>query len=138
MLDALPASPTSSASCSSIPGARDVFPEWRVAADEQVGRLRRATTRWERDDAVAELVDELRRAPEFEIRWDAHPVDEKRRGTKLIAHPTAGDLVLDFEVLALADDSGQQLITWLASGTGSAEHVEALIGPPRLRLVEGG
>ena len=84
------------------------------------------------------LVDELRLDSEFETRWNAHPVGEKRRGAKRLTHPVAGDLVFDYEVLELGDDSGLQLITWLASGTGSAERVEALIGPPRLRLVEGG
>jgi transcriptional regulator with XRE-family HTH domain len=120
------------------PRSRDAFPTWWVAADEQVGRLRRATVRWEGDEAWAELIDELRRVPEFEVRWAAHPVDEKRRGAKLIAHPTAGDLELAVEVLALADDSEQVLVTWLPADDATATRLETLVAPPQpLRVVRG-
>jgi transcriptional regulator with XRE-family HTH domain len=117
------------------PRAHDAFPAWRVAADEQVGRLRRAITRWEHDDTVAALVAELRAAPEFEVRWAAHPVDEKRRGAKQFAHPTAGDLELAVEVLALADDTEQVLVTWLAADDATAARLDALLAPPHLRVV---
>jgi transcriptional regulator with XRE-family HTH domain len=120
------------------PRSRDAFPTWWVAADEQVGRLRRATVRWEGDEAWAELIDELRRVPEFEVRWAAHPVDEKRRGAKLVAHPTAGDLDLVVEVLAIADDSEQVLVTWLPADDATATRLEALVAPPQqLRVVRG-
>jgi transcriptional regulator with XRE-family HTH domain len=120
------------------PRSRDAFPTWWVAADEQVGRLRRATVRWEGDEAWAELIDELRRVPEFEVRWAAHPVDEKRRGAKLIAHPTAGDLELAVEMLALADDSEQVLVTWLPADDATATRLETLVAPPQpLRVVRG-
>ncbi len=138
LLDALPDAPNLVRFVFTHPAARTVFPEWRAEADEQAARMRRAATFWAHHAAVPALVDELRLDSEFETRWNAHPVGEKRRGTKRLTHPVAGDLVFDYEVLELGDDSGLQLITWLASGTGSAERVEALIGPPRLRLVEGG
>lgn len=120
------------------PAARSVFPEWRAAADEQVARLRRAITRWSQEPAVAALVDELRLDPEFEVRWDAHPIAEKRRGTKRLTHPTVGDLEIAYEVLQLADDTDLQLITWLPADDVTAKRLQSLIGPPALRLVEGG
>ena len=83
------------ATCSAIHAPATRFPAWRVAADEQVGRLRRAMTRWERRrDGRPSWSPSCAREPEFELRWAAHPVDEKRRGAKQIAHPTAGDLDL--------------------------------------------
>ena len=118
--------------------AHDAFPAWRVAADEQVGRLRRAMTRWDGDDAVADLVAELRQEPEFEVRWAAHPVDEKRRGAKLITHPAAGDLDLTVEVLAIADDSEQVLVTWLPADDVTAARLDAVVAPPYLRVVGRG
>jgi transcriptional regulator with XRE-family HTH domain len=121
----------------SHPSARTVFPEWRVAADEQAARLRRAGAYWGHHAAVGELIDELRLDPEFEVRWNAHPVGEKRRGSKCLHHPSVGDLVFDYEVLELADDSGLQMITWLAADPETADRVGALVGTPRLRLVEG-
>lgn len=120
------------------PRARDAFPAWWLAADEQVGRLRRAMTRWEGDEAVAELIAQLRTAPEFELRWAAHPVDEKRRGAKLIAHPTAGDLDLLVEVLAVADDSEHVLVTWLPADDVTVARLDAILASPHLRVVGRG
>jgi transcriptional regulator with XRE-family HTH domain len=118
------------------PAARSVFPEWRTAADEQAGRLRRALTYWSHEPAAVELLEELRGQPEFDIRWDAHPIGEKRRGTKRLSHPVAGDLDVAYEVLDLADESQLQLITWLPADEQTASRIESLVDPPRLRLVD--
>lgn len=118
------------------PAARSAFPEWRTDADEQVGRLRRATTRWSHDERVGALVAELRHEPEFEVRWNAHPIVEKRRGTKRLSHPEVADLVLSYEVLELAEETEQQLVTWLPADDVSATRLATLTDGPRLRLVE--
>ena len=120
------------------PAARSVYTEWRPAADEQASRLRRAATRWSHEATVTDLVDELRRNPEFEVRWNAHPIVEKRRGAKRLTHPAVGDLDIAYEVLDLADDTELQLITWLPATELTAERISTLTGTPRLRLVEGG
>jgi transcriptional regulator with XRE-family HTH domain len=120
------------------PAARMVYPEWRTAADEQVGRLRRTAACYSHEPAVAALVEELRQDPEFEARWAAHPVGEKRRGSKRLAHPEVGDLVLDYEVLDLADDTGLQMVTWIAADAATADRLQTLTGAPHLRLVERG
>ena len=72
------------------------------------------------------------------MRWDAHPIGEKHRGSKRLTHPEVGDLDLDYEVLDLADESGLQLITWLPGSPATAERLQTLTGAPRLRLVERG
>jgi len=115
-----------------------VFPAWRPAADEQVGALRRALTSWPHEAAVVALVDELRQEPEFEVRWRAHPVDEARRGTTRLTHPEVGDLDLAREVLGLAEDGGQQLVTWSPADDASQRRLATITGPRRLRLVEPG
>jgi transcriptional regulator with XRE-family HTH domain len=120
------------------PAARTVFPEWRLAADEQAGRLRRAASRWSHEAAVTDLIAELRLDPEFEVRWNAHPISEKRRGSKRLTHPDVGDLVVAYEVLDLAGDTQLQLIAWLPDDDVTAERMHALTGTPRLRLVERG
>ncbi len=119
------------------PAARAVYPEWRHAADEQAARLRRAAACYSHDPAVSGLIEELRREHEFEMRWVAHPIGEKHRGSKRLAHPDVGDLDLDYEVLDIADESGLQLITWLPGNPATAERLQTLTGVPRLRLVEG-
>ena len=120
------------------PAARIVFPEWRTAADEQVGRLRKAVLHWSHDQAIVDLVDDLRGDPEFDVRWDAHPIGEKHRGTKRVTHPEVGDLGIDYEVLDLRGDDELQLITWLAADAITAKRLATLTGGPGgLRLVEG-
>ncbi len=120
------------------PAARTVFPEWRTAADEQVSRLRRAVMHWSHDEALATLIDGLRTNPEFDFRWDAHPIGEKHRGTKRLTHPEVGDLELDYEVLDLHGDDELQMITWLAADPVTAQRLATLTGGPGgLRLVEG-
>ena len=119
------------------PNARAVFPEWRTIADEEIARLRRALSTWHGDDALHALINELRRTAEFELRWQAHPVAEKRRGSKHVAHPDVGDLHLVVEVLDLLDDGGQQLVSWLPADDVTAHRLTELT-TPRLRLVEPG
>jgi transcriptional regulator with XRE-family HTH domain len=120
------------------PAARSVFREWRTAADEQVALLRRAAAHWSHDNAVVALIDELRPNPEFDVRWDAHPIGEKRRGTKRLTHPAVGDLDLDYEVLDLAGDDQLHMITWLPADESTATRLARLTGGQgSLRLVEG-
>ena len=121
----------------SHPAARAVFPEWRTAADEQIGRLRKAAMHWSHDEALTTLIDELRVDPEFDVRWNAHPISEKHRGSKRLTHPEVGDLTVDYEVLDLQDDE-LQLITWLAGDADTADRIVTLTGGlGALRLVEG-
>jgi len=120
------------------PAARAVFPEWRTVADEQVGRLRKAVMHWSHDQAIAALIDDLRANPEFDMRWNAHPIGEKHRGKKRLTHPEVGDLALDYEVLDLQGGDDLQLITWLAADATTLKRLATLSGGPGgLRLVEG-
>ena len=90
------------------PSARAVYPDWVAAADEQVSRLRAATTRWGDDHEFAALMDELRTAPDFIERWSTFATTEKRRGTTRIVHPDIGRLRFSYEVLLLPDDVDEQ------------------------------
>ena len=69
---------------------------------------------------------ELLAIDEFSSRWSAHPVAEKRRGTKRLEHPDVGAVDLAFEVLLLADDD-QQLVTWRAADAASEERLATLV-----------
>jgi transcriptional regulator with XRE-family HTH domain len=122
--------------------ARSVYSDWMAVADEQVSRLRAATSRWGHDDAFAALIDELLTAPDFVTRWSSFGTTEKRRGTKRIAHPDIGRLRFNYEVLLLPDDVDEQrLITWLpaddATAIALADSVETagLVRPGQLRVI---
>lgn len=126
--------------------SRDAFPHWSDVADEQVAVLRDAHVRWRRDDRVQALVDELSAVPEFAERWGFHDVSRKRRGTKTVVHPLEGELHVDYEVLLIADDADQRLITWLPADDATAAAFHRICGavavrrppasgPARLRIV---
>jgi transcriptional regulator with XRE-family HTH domain len=124
------------------PSAPSVYPDWIVAADEQVSRLRAATDRAGDDEIFAALMAELRTAPAFVERWSIVPTTEKRRGTKRIRHPDIGALRLNYEVLLLPDDvEGQRLVTWLPADDATTNAL-ARIGetavprsPAQLRVI---
>lgn len=120
------------------PRARQAYPAWRSVADDQAGRLRRTFSRWEHDAGLATLIAELSTDPEFAVRWAAHPIDDKRRTTTHLAHPTAGDLHLAVEVLSLVDDTEQVLVSWLPADADTAASLDALTSQPHLRIVDGG
>jgi transcriptional regulator with XRE-family HTH domain len=123
------------------PSARTVYPDWEAVADEQVSRLRAASTRWGDDESFIALMDELRATPGFDERFASFGATEKRRGSTRIAHPDLGQLRLDYEVLLLADDVDQQrLVTWLPADEATAAAL-ARIGvavptsPAQLRVI---
>ena len=118
------------------PRAHEVYADWSTIADEQASRLRSATVRWGEVPALVALVEELLGAPGFPERWEAQSVEEKRRGTKVVRHPT-GDLRIDFEALHLPDDGGLRLITWLPGDAATAAAFDAAVEPirPDLKVV---
>jgi transcriptional regulator with XRE-family HTH domain len=125
--------------------SRDAYPAWSDMADEQTAVLRSASVRWRHDERSRVLLDELFAVPEFASRWGSHDVASKRRGTKVIVHPAVGALHVNYEVLVLADDSDQQLITWLPADDATMRAFDRLFdhsdrqpqptGTPNLRIV---
>ena len=93
--------------------AHDAFPAWRVAADEQVGRLRRAMTRWEGDETVAELVAELRAVARVRAPLGRPPGRREAARQQADRPPDRRRPRPPVEVLAIADDSEQVLVSWL-------------------------
>ncbi len=112
------------------PSARGVYADWPTAADDQVAKLRAAEPRWGEEPAFVALRDQLLALDEFAARWSTHPIAEKRRGTKRLAHPGAGHLDLAYEVLLLADDD-QQLVTWRAADDLTAARLTAILDDGR-------
>lgn len=125
------------------PRSRTTFPDWSDTADEQVAVLRDARLRWRHDERMLHLVDELLEEPEFAVRWRSHDVARKRRGTMSIVHPDVGLLRIAYEVLLLADDTDQRLVTWLAADDATDAALRRLasashpVAPGRLRIVGG-
>jgi hypothetical protein len=123
------------------PQSQQVYLDWSAAADEQVSHLRSASLRWNRDERLVALLDELGSVPEFASRWSAHEVAEKRRGEERLVHPEAGELAIAYEVLSLGNDGDQRLVTWLPADARTEAAFDDLgatatpSSPARLRVV---
>jgi transcriptional regulator with XRE-family HTH domain len=109
------------------PASRALYPDWRAIADESVAYLRLEAGRRPDDPRLSELVGELSvRNPEFARRWAEHPVREKTRGVKRIAHPLVGPLRLHYETLRLPDDQDQLLVTYTGADERSVTGLRLL------------
>jgi transcriptional regulator with XRE-family HTH domain len=114
--------------------SRTAFADWPSAADEQVRQLRAASLRHAPEADFAALIDELSLHDEFVRRWSAHPLEAERRGTTRLQHPQLGPLRFDFEVLLLADEADQRLVSWLPADEAT-DAALASSSRPQLRLV---
>ena len=120
--------------------APKVYDDWAAAADEQVTMMRSASMRWRDDARLGALLDRLNTNAEFAGRWSRHEVTDKVPGTKALHHPDHGRLSIHYEVMTLADDTGQQLITWLPADEATARVIDrdrrgAPVSPAQLRVV---
>jgi transcriptional regulator with XRE-family HTH domain len=104
------------------PHTRELYRDWPGEAARMVGSLRLVAGRFPDDRALEELVGELSvKSPEFAGLWTRHPVLNCVSGTKLLRHPTVGDLDVEFQALHLPDGSGRRLLTYVAEpGSPSA------------------
>lgn len=96
------------------PHTRELYRDWPGEAARAVASLRLIAGRFRDDRALEELVGELSvKSPEFARLWARHPVLNCVSGTKLLRHPTIGDVDVEFQVLLLPDGSGRRLITYV-------------------------
>ena len=95
------------------PLARERIVNWADFAAASVGGLRLELGR-EPDDAVlVALIDELRATdPDVARWWDDHGVRDHTSVPKRIAHPTAGELHFDIEIVVAPHDPAQRLVVY--------------------------
>jgi hypothetical protein len=100
--------------------ARNLFLDWDRQARAVVENLRLDCGNYPDDRAAQELIDELKvKSPEFCQWWNEHRVYQRTFGSKHFRHPIVGDLVVDYETLALPGDPDQTLFVYTAE-PGSA------------------
>lgn len=110
------------------PQALDFYPDWDLAANNNVALLRTESGRNPYDKGLADLVGELSmRSEEFRVRWAAHNVRRHYSGNKFFRHPVVGEIELLFEALQLAEDPGLTLTVYPAEpGSKSEESLRLL------------
>ncbi|MEU7341348.1 helix-turn-helix domain-containing protein [Streptomyces sp. NPDC007074] len=110
------------------PTVRNLFDDWETTARTCVAFLRMEAAESPTDARLAELVSELSAHDEdFRNWWASHEVAGKTLGTKLLHHPTAGDLTLDWEILMSAADPEQQLMIMTAAPDSPSAHALDLL-----------
>lgn len=111
------------------PAARLLFVEWERTARESVAYLRSASGQYPDDTRLSGLVGELSvKSPEFAHFWASNDVKEKGSGRKELLHPVVGRVSVDYEVLRLADDTNQRLVTYLPADEPSTQALHELVG----------
>ena len=110
------------------PAAQEFFVEWEKAAKDLVAALRHQAGQNPYDRALSDLVGELStRSEPFRKWWAAHNVRYHQTGTKRLRHPVVGELVLSYEVMEMAADSGLRLAVFHAEpGSPSQQALDLL------------
>lgn len=110
------------------PAMRELYQDWAEVAQTGVAQLRMEAARDPKDPRLTNLVGELSVIDEdFRRWWGAHRVAVRGMGTKVLRHPVAGELTLDWSTLTCATDPDQQLITYTAArGTPSHDGLRIL------------
>ncbi|TWV32558.1 helix-turn-helix domain-containing protein [Streptomyces misionensis] len=92
-----------------------------------VARLRRAADRYPHDAGLAALLAELRAgSEEFRLLWETRPVHAPGHRVKTLAHPTAGGLRLNCDVLLVPEDDQEVVLITADPGTPSARALRGL------------
>jgi transcriptional regulator with XRE-family HTH domain len=97
------------------PTARERVVNWPDFAAAAVAALRRESGRRPEDPGLWALVDELRTTdPDVARWWDDHTVRDYASVTKKIAHPEAGLLSFDIEIVLAPHEPDQRLVVYTA------------------------
>ncbi|GAB4098554.1 helix-turn-helix transcriptional regulator [Sinomonas halotolerans] len=104
------------------PRAREFYPDWATAANNNVALLRTESGRHPYDKGLADLVGELStRSDEFARLWAAHNVRRHYSGNKVFRHPVVGEIELMFEALVPSEDPALTLTVYPAVPGSRAE-----------------
>ncbi|WP_329565007.1 helix-turn-helix domain-containing protein [Streptomyces sp. NBC_01361] len=104
------------------PTMRTLYADWKGVARTAVAQLRMEAAKYPDDPRLTALVGELSVQDEdFRQWWAAHHVATLSVGTKVLNHPVAGELSLDWDTLTASTDPDQQLVVWTAE-VGSPTH----------------
>ncbi|MFD9421863.1 hypothetical protein [Streptomyces sp. NPDC060054] len=106
----------------SDPAMKVIHADWKNTAHSCVAMLRTEAGRNSQDPRMATLVGELSlRDDGFRRRRGGRHIATRNRGSKVLRDPVAGELALDRDALACANDPDQQLVVWTAE-PGTASH----------------
>lgn len=101
--------------------------EGEAAAQQSVGLLRTALSRYPRDPDLRSLIEELiNGSNSFRAMWEDARSTVRRSMYKTIDHPNLGRLVLDCDTLLLPDTDQSMIVFSAAAGTREASALDML------------
>jgi transcriptional regulator with XRE-family HTH domain len=113
-----------------------------AAAQQSVGLLRTALSRYPHDPDLRALIEELLAGSErFWSLWEEGASTMSRSMNKTINHPDLGPLVLDCDTLLLPDTDQSMIVYSAAAGTCEASALDTLsptVRKPALPIEESG
>lgn len=115
------------------PAVRSLYRDWAQEATRAVASLRFVAGQFADDERAAATIAALRaESREFDAMWRQQPVELCTTGTKLMRHPRLGELDVEYEVLHLAEATGQRLLTHHAVPGSAAADALALLASTTL------
>ncbi|RKT87730.1 Helix-turn-helix domain-containing protein [Saccharopolyspora antimicrobica] len=113
--------------CLMHPEIRERYADRERVLREGIAHLRAAWAAHPDDRALTDLIAEFTAEDEeFARLWAERDVQVNGRGSKVLRHPEAGVLALDFEVLVPLQDPDQRLLIYRAADEESRSALERL------------
>ncbi len=110
------------------PRLRALQTDWESVARFAVATFRADVARAGALDRAQSLVDELcRTSPEFQALWLDHDVRSHGEGTKVLRHPVAGPIELEFSAFAVDGRPDLGLVIYNPATFEDAEKVRSLL-----------
>ncbi|MFE5504025.1 helix-turn-helix transcriptional regulator [Amycolatopsis japonica] len=117
--------------CLKHPEIREFYADRERVVREGIAHLRAAWAAHPDDQALTELITEFTADEEFARLWAERDVKVNGRGRKVMRHPQAGVVELDYEVLTPLEDQDQRLVIYRATTEESRSALGRLFALPR-------
>ncbi|MGW7411996.1 helix-turn-helix domain-containing protein, partial [Streptomyces sp. NPDC054863] len=113
--------------CLMHPEVRELYVDRDRVVREGIAHLRAAWAAHPEDRALSDLIAECTTGDEqFARLWAERDIKVNGRGHKVLRHPVAGVVAVDFEVLVPLQDPGQRLVIYRAADEESRSAMDRL------------
>ncbi|MFC7344852.1 helix-turn-helix domain-containing protein [Saccharopolyspora griseoalba] len=113
------------------PQVRALYRDWDAEAADYVAYLRLISGKYPNDEELTRMIGELCiRDDAFAELWASGRVGECVAGTKNMAHPSAGDITVDFQLWAQSDHPEQRLELYEIRDDPDGSRTRALLRAP--------
>ncbi|GHG00529.1 MULTISPECIES: helix-turn-helix domain-containing protein [Amycolatopsis] len=116
--------------CLRHPEIRESYVDRERVVREGIAHLRTAWAAHPEDPALLGLIAECLRDEDFARLWAERDVEATGRGSKVLRHPAAGVLAVDFEVLLPIQDTDQRVLIGRPADEASRAALRSCVGSP--------